>query len=167
MFQMSVDVTPDSRIMGAAFGAVARGFRTYRAPLEQSVRSIAIPGIIENFEVGGRPPWVPHSEATEVRRSREGTLGGEPQDILIESGTLFGDAVKLARWSFSSDEEYISNLPNRSAYGRYHQTGTSKSPRRPWASLNTEDVDGIEDIFNRWRDGIVLASLWSRARSIF
>lgn len=162
-----VDVTPDSRIVGASFGGIARGFRTFRLPLEQSVRSVAIPGIVENFEVGGRPPWTPHSESTEVRRSREGTLGGEPQDILIETGRLFGDATKLARWSFSGDEAYISNLPNRSAYGRFHQTGTNKMPERPWATLTTEDVDGMEDIFQRWRDGIVLANMWRRARLAF
>src|SRR5215207_6343018 len=98
MYKMDVDITPNSRIIGAAFGAVARGFLTFRQPLEQSVRSVAIPSIVENFEVGGRPPWTPHSEATELRREREGTLGGEPQDILIETGRLFGDATRLARW---------------------------------------------------------------------
>lgn len=164
---MSATITPSSMVIGAAFGAVARGFRTYRLPLEQSVRSVAIPSIVENFEVGGRPPWTPHSEATEVRREREGTLGGEPQDILIETGRLFGDATRLARWTITSDEAFISNLPNRSAYGRFHQTGTEKMPERPWASLDTEDVDGIEDIFNRWRDGIILANMWRRTRLFF
>jgi len=164
---MTVDVTPDSRIIGASFGAMARGFRTFRRPLEASVREVAIPAISENFEVGGRPPWTPHSESTQVRRAREGTLGGEPQDILIESGLLFGDATKLARWTITGDEAYISNLPSRSAYGRFHQTGADLArggfmPARPWASVNTDDVDRIEDRFEAWRDGIIARSLWSR-----
>lgn len=172
MFRLDVDITPNSLIMGAAFGAVANGFRTYRQPLEESVRSIAIPSIIENFEVGGRPPWTPHSDQTELRRDREGTLGGEPQDILIESGTLFGDATKLARWTITGEEAYISNLPSRSAYGRFHQTGAEMArggslPRRPWASVTTQDVDAIEDIFARWRDGIVMAHMWRATRLAF
>lgn len=161
---MSVNITPDSRVIGASMGAVARGFRTYRLPLETSVKQVAIPAIIENFEVGGRPPWAPHSEATQLRRERQGTLGGEPQDILIESGQLFGDAVRLARWTISGQEAYISNLPDRSAYGRFHQTGFNDVPARPWASVTTDDVDNIENIFNRWRDGIIIANWWKRVR---
>jgi phage gpG-like protein len=162
MYRMTVDITPDSRIIGASFGAIAKGFRGFSRPLEASVREVAIPAIQENFEVGGRPPWTPHSEATEVRRAREGTLGGEPQDILIETGLLFGDATRLARWTINRDEAYISNLPNRSAYGRFHQTGTEFMPQRPWATLDSNDADNIEDVFEQWRDGIIARSLWSR-----
>jgi phage gpG-like protein len=166
---MDVDIVPNSRVIGGSLGAVAKGFRTYRLPLEQSVRRVAIPSITENFEVGGRPPWEPHADSTVERRDRQGTLGGEPQDILIETGRLFGDATKLARWTITGDEAYISNLPSRSAYGRFHQTGANLSrggtlPQRPWASLTTEDVDQIENIFNRWRDGIVIANWWARMR---
>jgi phage gpG-like protein len=169
---MTVDITPNSVVMGAAFGAVARGFRTFRQPLDQSVRSVGIPAIIENFEVGGRPPWVPHAETTVERRDRQGTLGGEPQDILIETGQLFGDATKLARWTITGQEAYISNLPSRSAYGRFHQTGADLArggtlPQRPWASMESDDVDRIEEIFARWRDGIFLANMWRRVRRIF
>lgn len=164
MYRVDIDLHPSPRVMGASFGAVARGFRTYRRPLEASVRHVAMPAIQENFEVGGRPPWEPHAEATVERREREGTLGGEPQDILVETGRLLGAATRLARWSISGTEAYISNLPTDAAYGRFHQTGTGHMPARPWASLTTEDVDNIQDIFQKWRDGVIIMNWWRRIR---
>jgi phage gpG-like protein len=161
-YRFDIDFVPTTRVMGASFGQVAKGFRTYRMPLEESVKRVAISGIAENFIVGGRPPWEPLSEETIRRRDREGTLGQEPQDILIETGTLFGDATRLARWTITGGEAYISNLPNRSWYGVLHQTGTSHMPARPWANLTTDDVDAMESIFNKWRDGIIIANWWRR-----
>jgi phage gpG-like protein len=165
VFAFSVEQIPSSRIVGASFGAIARGFRTYRVPLTESVRQVGVKAIDENFRVGGRPPWEPHAEETSIRRDREGTLGREPQDILIESGRLWGDAVRLARWTITGDEAYISNLPGRSWYGVLHQTGTRHMPARPWGEMTTEDVDKIEDVFGKWRDKVILANLW-RVRSL-
>ena len=172
MFQLSSTISPSPRIIGASFGSIARGFRGYRRPLEESVRRVAIPAIIENFEVGGRPPWTPHAASTIERRSRQGTLGGAPQDILIETGQGFGDVIRLARWTITRDEAFISNLPDRSAYMRFHQTGADLArggfmPARPWAQMSTQEVDEVQDIFQEWRNDIIARSLWRRVIARF
>jgi len=127
-----------------------------------------IPAIAHQFEVGGDPEWVPLSEETNMRREREGTLGGEPQDILVETGTLFSAATARARWTFSGDEAYFSNMPTRAEYGVYHQLGFDSQrggfvPARPFVRGSTEDVDAVEDIFQRWASGMIIVNWLKRA----
>jgi phage gpG-like protein len=164
MPNMEITITPSTVVFASAYGKLARGFTTFRVPLEAAVRRVMIPSISQNFEEGGRPSWEQLSDATIERRDREGTLGGEPQDILVESGTLFGDALRLARWEISGRTAMFTNLPSRSAYGRFHQTGTDNMPARPFVVMQDEDVDRIREIFELWRDGQIITNWAARIR---
>ncbi len=164
MANMQITIEPSTVIFASAYGRLARGFKTFRVPLEASVRRVMIPSISQNFEEGGRPPWERLSDATIERRDREGTLGGEPQDILVESGTLFGDALRFARWEIGRTTAIYTNLPSRSAYGRFHQTGTTNMPARPFVVIQEEDKDAIHHIFELWRDGQIIVNWSSRIR---
>jgi phage gpG-like protein len=161
MANVSISISPSTAIFASAYGRLAKGFTTFRVPLEQSVRRVMIPSITENFVEGGRPPWEPHSDETIRRRDREGTLGGVPQDILVETGQLFGDAIRLARWDIGRTTAVYSNLPARSAYGRFHQFGASNIPVRPFVEIQAEDADNIARIFDLWSNGIIITN-WSR-----
>lgn len=156
-----VSTVPQSRLIGSAFGALAKGFRTYRVPLTKSVESVMIQHIIHQFEVGGEPPWEPHAESTEERRSRQGTLGGYPQDILVETGTLFDAAVAKARWTITGEEAFFSNLPTRAQYGVFHMTGTINMPARPFIQVTSEEMDEVQSVFGRWVDGEIITK-WNR-----
>jgi phage gpG-like protein len=170
MVGLDIDLSPSTRIIGRDLSALAAGFRTYRLPLRQSVDHVMIPAIAHQFEVGGDPAWEPLAEATQERRDREGTLGGEPQDILVETGRLFSAATARARWSFTPDEAWFSNLPSQAEYGIVHQTGGHNArtggfiPARPFVRGSTEDVDAVEDIFQRWARGLIIVNWLKRAR---
>lgn len=166
MIFFDVDFIPRGRIIGAEFSMIAKGFRSFRQPLEKSVESAMIQHIIEQFEVGGEPSWEPLADATIERRSRQGTLDGYPQDILVETGTLFESATKKARWKITGDEAYFSNLPSRAEYGYFHLTGTNYMPARPFIQLTAKEIDEVQGIFGRWVDGIIITKWMRRTRHL-
>lgn len=153
-------------MIGRDLSVLAKGFRTFRQPLTHAVDTVMQQHIIEQFEEGGKPPWEPHAESTEERRSRQGTLGGYPQDLLIETGTLFDAATKRARWTITGDEAYFSNLPSRASYGFYHLTGTGNMPARPFIQLTDRDIDDVEGVFGKWVDGMILKNWMRRIRNL-
>lgn len=161
---------PDLKIIGNRFGAMARGFRTFRVPLTASVRTVLIPSVTQNFLEGGRPPWEPLSEATLRRRDREGTLGGMSNDILVETGSLFGAATALARWTIGPQFATYSNLPAYAWYGELHQFGDDKHnvkfPARPFAVMQDEDEREVFLIFQKWTSGIVVSNWGARIRRL-
>lgn len=172
MIGVDVEFAPSARIIGRDLSALAAGFRTFGFPLRESVDRVMIPAIAHQFEVGGDPPWEPLAEATIERREREGTMGGEPQDILVETGRLFSAAVARARWTFTPDEAFFSNMPTRAQYGVYHQLGFASTqggftPARPFVRGGSEDADDVEDIFQRWANGLILVNWLKRARRFF
>jgi phage gpG-like protein len=155
---------PGARLIGSQMGVLASGFRTFRQPLEHAVDNVMTQHIIHQFEVGGEPAWEPLADSTVERRGRQGTLGGYPQDILVETGTLFESVTRRARWTVTGQEAYFSNLPNRAAYGRFHMEGTQNMPERPWIQITSQDIDEVESIFGRWVDGVILGSWVQRIR---
>lgn len=170
MIGLDVEFSPSAQIIGRDLSNLARGFRTYRVPLRQSVDHVMIPAIAHQFEVGGDPPWEPLAASTVERREAQGTMGGEPQDILVETGTLFSAVTARARWTFTPDEAYFSNMPTRAEYGVYHQLGFGNArgggfvPARPFVRGTDEDVDAVEDIFSRWANGMIIVNWLKRAQ---
>ena len=162
----NLDFIPGSRLLGRDFGILAAGFRTFRVPLTKAVDSVMTQHIIEQFEAGGEPPWEPLAESTTQRRARQGTLGGYPQDILVESGTLFEAATRRARWTITGNEAYFSNLPSRAQYGFFHLTGTGNMPARPFIQITNQEFDEVENIFGRWVDGLILTRWMKRIRGL-
>lgn len=165
-FALDAEFIPSARMIGRSFGELAKGFRTFRVPLTHAVENVMIQHIIEQFEAGGEPPWAPHAESTQERRERQGTLGGYPQDILVESGTLFDAVIKKARWTITGDEAYFSNLPSRATYGYFHLTGTDDMPARPFIQLTNQEIDQVQDVFGRWVDAVILTKWMARIRHL-
>lgn len=167
-----IDFVPPLAVIGAAYGRVAAGFRTFRVPLTVSVERVLIPSILENFQEGGRPiPWEPLSEETQARRERQDTIGGLfGSDILVETGRLFGAMGSKARWHIDGREAYISNLPNSAWYGALHQGGDDffnvNFPARQFAVIQREDEEAIVKIFDSWIAGNVITN-WSRKNRVF
>lgn len=79
------------------FGA---DIRSYKAPLEASIKNVLIPHIREMFKTeggaGGLGGWEPLSDFTKAMRRSEGYAEGP---ILHASGTLERSATALARWN--------------------------------------------------------------------
>jgi phage gpG-like protein len=167
--EFKIDFLPPLAVLEFDLAKLAAGFRTFRVPLTTSVDRVLIPSILENFEVGGRPPWQPLSDETIARRERQGTMGGLfGSDILVESGELFGAMSHRARWKITGHEASISNLPNAAWYGMLHQGGDDffnvNFPARPFAVMQREDQERIEAIFAAWVGGIVTVN-WHKTRA--
>jgi phage gpG-like protein len=151
-----VEITPKPRKVGAQFIRAGAELTNLRAPLEQSVRRVVIPSIQENFFQGGRPQWEPLSDETISRREREST-GETP---LVESGRGETHALSRARWRITRNSaEYPANWPSSSSYMKFQQTGAEFLPARPFATIQDEDLTGIEREFGRFLDHIVIARM--------
>lgn len=158
-------MVPPAEIIAQEFGQLAGRMRSFRTPLELSVRRVLIPSITENFLVGGRPEWAPLSDETLKRREREGTLSGSANAILVESGRMMRAATARARWTITSTTATYGGFPRSAAYAPLHQGGSDeynvKFPARPFAVIQPEDRVAVDRIFKEWMDDAVLAP-WAR-----
>lgn len=125
---------------------------SFREPMEESVRQVLMPSIDTNFHVGGRPAWEPLHGRTRTRNNRE----GRP---LVRTGNLRQVATSFNIWAFSDDEAWIDRLPG-AEYGVVHQTGAGGIPERPWAVYQTEDEEGVLEVFEHWIDRILDRTGW-------
>jgi phage gpG-like protein len=147
------------------------------------VRQVVIPSIKENFAVGGRPPWAP-LEASTVQQKRGNT---QP---LVRTGKLRRNMGYMSIWHIDAEKAFIADLPPRIWYGKVHQAGATFSshskafkavhisylgrplgrpdkassggviPARPFVVVQPEDVQAIEEVFERWlEERIVKAGL--------
>lgn len=115
-----------------------------RGGLEAIVREVAIPAMATNFEVGGRPPWEPLSDATiDIRGSA---------DPLVRTGRLFSGSQALSNWNITDSEATMEGVAGAD-YGAYHQDGTRRMVARPWAVLAPEDEDKAEEVMVEWIGG--------------
>lgn len=141
-----IQMVPHPLIIAAQMVAWAHNVSTFRVPLKEAVDKVMAPSFRKNFEVGGRPSWEPLSEATIGRRESEGF---EATPVLVRSGTLKGVAGDPNIWTVGDEEAYVSDLRN-AAYGGVHQSGGGDVPARPWALIQDEDVDAVEEVFVEW-----------------
>lgn len=141
------DFSRDALILADDLQDLARyRIRSFREPLEQSVRRVVIPSIRKNFAVEGRPQWAPLAPSTVLARGASGP-------ILDRTGRLKKVATQLNIWKYTRDSATIVGLDARVKYATYHQSGTSKMPARPFVMLQDEDEERIEQIFYEWLDG--------------
>jgi phage gpG-like protein len=152
---MSYDYTfrPSPLIFAAEFEDMAYGVESLKEPLTQAVRKVVIPSIRTNFDVGGRPGWAPLSDATEQIKFAGGYSGG----ILIRTGSLRRTMGYPSIWTITDQEAYIADLPDKVAYGKVHQSGSSMGsgrgsniPPRIFAMIQPEDEEKIVQIFDTW-----------------
>ncbi len=140
---LSFDWRPDLFIFGGEFIAFSKqiGQDDYKEPLEESVDQVLAPSISLNFDVEGRPSWEPLAPSTVAAKGSNA--------ILIASGEMATWAEDPGSWDISSTEAALVGGPD---YAVYHQEGTSKMPARPFAVVQPDDMDDIENIFWDWLD---------------
>lgn len=95
--------------------------------------------VLKNFEVGGRPKWVPLSKKTLQEKLKKGY---SPQP-LIRTGRL-RQSINV-----SVSSEVASVYPGV-WYGAQHQFGTKIVPARPFLVFQPEDIDTVKEIFVRY-----------------
>ena len=154
MVWLNLTIEPSALMLGAEFDAISDSIKTYRVPLERSVREVMRYSLQENFHAEGRPDkWTPLADSTILRKGFS--------NILLLTGTLYHTAGQLNIWSYTSDTAQITNL-GKADYGVYHQMGygqkyqlisqgSNKVPAREWALIqDPEDYDAIQQIFEEW-----------------
>lgn len=149
MIQFDTQLLPPASVINADLSELGVSIRSYREPLKRAVQQVLAPSIQKNFDVGGRPPWPPLAEGTILDKTRAGLADMSP---LVRTGMLRRVAGQLNIWTLNSDEAHIDStgLPERAAYGRFHQTGTRNMPAREWAVIQDEDGAKVEEIFWAW-----------------
>lgn len=162
--QLGIEVTfePNPTIIASKFYELDAQIRSFKVPLQRSIQEVVAPSFDRNFQVGGRPPWIPLSDITINRKAREGSrYVSEP---LKRTGLLNRVAKQLNIWKIDGPRglAYIDSL-GRASYGVYHQSGeddafSTRAPARPWAVLQRQDVAQIEEVFGFWLDERIAAS---------
>jgi phage gpG-like protein len=154
---MEIDFDPEPIILAAAFETFGLNIKSYREPLDRSVRQVLAPSLKKNFEAGGRPPWIPLSDITIQEKSRKGA--SRPSDPLVRTGALARKAGQINLWTINgpAGEAFINQSALGDAwYGALHQEGMAEGadeagfPARPWAVIQEEDANEIEEIFFTW-----------------
>lgn len=145
----SVSIVPTPFLLVRDFENLGVDVRSYREPLRRSVKQVLSPSIRTNFEVGGRPTWEPLAQATQERKVMENARSFMP---LIRTGSLQRVAGQLNLWTITREAASIEQLPQRVWYGAVHQSGDEGSniPARPWAVIQEEDMNEVEEIFFLW-----------------
>lgn len=143
--------------------------RSFREPLERSIRLVVLPSIAMNFREEGRPnKWDELAPYTIKER------GGATGPILDRTGVLKQAAVQFNNWEINQIAAVFRGLPERAAYGGVHQAGTGGDPvsvmsmsaaeiiagakghkkvvipARPFIMYQEEDEFAIEEIFAEW-----------------
>ena len=94
--------------------------KSFRVPLELSIREVIIPSIQTNFNDSGRPGWAPLADATEKTREM---LNFYPGPALIRTGKLQRVATQLNIWEITSWDARMPSLPDKVFYGNIQQEG--------------------------------------------
>lgn len=118
---LEITFDPSPFIIAAAFEKFGMDIRSFRVPLERSVRQVLAPSLRQNFEEGGRPPWIPLSDITIQEKARKGAK--EPSKILVRSGKLAKKAGQINLWKINGPAGEASISPDTMAdvfYGVYH-----------------------------------------------
>lgn len=154
---ITMTMTPPTSVLATDFIALGLDVRSFREPLNRVVREVAIPSIRTNFEVGGRPQWQELEQSTEETRAYQGFA----TSILWRTGTLVNAATQISDWTITSEEAFISNLPERAWYGELHDQGIGGMPERQFFMFQQEDLDAADTIFETWLMERLTAHGWT------
>lgn len=145
MYNFDVTILPPAALLAEDFAIIGLQIKSFREPLKRSIQQVMAPSFAKNFDVGGRPSWVPLADATLADKEAQ----GYPDDILIRTGKLKRVAQQLNIWNISSDEAYVDNLPGAD-YGFFHEGGTQFMPQRIFMDVTEQDEDDIANVFENW-----------------
>lgn len=137
------DFYRDTNIMADKLRSLGLNIRSFREPLDQSVRKVIIPSIHKNFQQEGRPPWARLTVPTIMER-------GSAHPILQRTRLLYTKATQLNIWKIDKTSAGVSYLDSKVRYAGFHQGGTSKMPARPFMQITSDDQDAIIEVFYGW-----------------
>lgn len=173
MVWLNIDITPGALMIEAELNNVADQIKSFKVPLERSVREVMRYSLQENFHAEGRPDaWAPLADVTVAIKGFS--------NILLNTGALYRAAGQLNIWNIDKDSATIAggnaagSTQDVLTYGAYQQSGwsfegwsdsgmkgprggtlktfgTKNVPERPWAVIqDPEDYDAIQEIFLDW-----------------
>lgn len=155
--QGRTEFVPSPAVIAASLVSVAHGIESAKEPLQRAVREVLIPSIQKNFASGGRPAWQPLADYTV-------TVRGSARPILVRSGRLQRTMGQERIWSITDRHAVIQSLPSSVWYGTLHQAGSKANviiPARPFALIQPEDQEKIEQIFDEWLGEVAQRNGWS------
>lgn len=144
---VSVEWIPPSAVMAATFALMGDNISHTEDLLTELVQDVAAPEFLQNFEVGGRPPWPELSYETMSRKEYSGSMNTEA--ILIDTELLMEAAGSPDSWDISPREAQFVRYPE---YGAFHQEGTTYMPQRLWATLPPEAENEVDARTAEWVD---------------
>lgn len=138
---LDVIITPPPGVLETNYREFGLDVRSFREPLKRSVQQVMAPSFAKNFDLGGRPSWEPLSPET-VKKKGNAT-------ILVDTGKLKSKVGQLNNWQITQEEAQMMQVTGV-PYDRVHQFGGGIVPARPFALVQEEDVDAIEEVFAEW-----------------
>lgn len=146
--------------------------RSFKVPLKRAVQQVVIPSIQMNFHKHGRPRWTPLASSTVDQK-------GHAVPLFL-TGALRSTMKQIGIWHIDTEKALITDLPEKVWYGVIHQAGASghryKSfhdevvdryvnigqsgaiPARPFAMIQPEDEEAIEQVFVEWLNERIAAA---------
>lgn len=148
-FPIEIDIRPfmiNSDLIRTSSFRLARQFGNMSIPLIRSIKKVVIPSMIRNYMLQGRPTWQPLAESTIERRTRS----GDYPRILIDTEKLARISTSWPIWRIDGVKADMEALDAVVPYAKYHQSGTTNMPARPFALLQLKDIENIVIIFDDW-----------------
>jgi len=189
MINLGYSFTPTIAMSAKAFDTLDVDIRSFREPLKRSIQRVLAPSIQKNFIAGGRPEaWTPLSDATLMVKARDPKTKFPVGDPLLRSGLLYKTMGQFNIWTVTQTQAAILNLPDKIWYGALHQAGYGSAtaagagatsaegfqammekvlsgglrayaPARPFALVQTSDLDAIQLEFEIWMNERIVARL--------
>jgi phage gpG-like protein len=181
---MQFDFKPSLALSARNFDTLDLDIRSFKEPLKRSIQQVISPSIAENFIANGRPDgWQAYADDTVEMKMDDPNNKYGPDNILRRSGLLFKTMQQYNIWTVTQTQAAILSLPDKIWYGNLHQEGFGQRatafadplripldqlaqgqnkvyiPARPFATLQDEDLDKIQDVFSLWLDERVIARL--------
>jgi phage gpG-like protein len=116
---VSFEFQPSIGILARDIDKLGADISSFEEPLRRAIREVMVPSFKKNFQMEGRPSWVPMSEATRIIRGNKGQ-GGK---LLHRSGALERVVTQESLWSIGPNSATIRDLPSGVSYGKIHQAG--------------------------------------------
>jgi phage gpG-like protein len=165
--------------------------RSFKVPLTRSVREVVIPSIQINFHKHGRPPWPPLAEETAMQKGHArpllltGALQGTMKQIgiwhidrekaLIPNlpenvwyGVIHQTGADFGGGSSSATIRIRNPLTGAitETKGPAAASGGGSIPARPFAVIQPEDEEKIQEVFSDWLGERIAAAGLGPSRSL-
>jgi len=187
---ITVEMDPSPLFLVAAFHKLGVDIRSFRVPLERSIKEVAAPSMNQNFFAQGRPDQWAELAAQTVSQKEAAGYSAAASRPLIRTQDLMQTAGDWKIWNIDGVEgTAIMELPADVWYGKVHQEGSNEGgigyvtafkvrrtgkrvevmhgvqgfvPQRMWALLQDDDIDKIEEVFDKWMEERLLGNIFHR-----